>query len=416
MPPRGRKRKSAESVASDIDAPSMNTAAMTMTTTTTVATGQKVATKTEESPSKRRKVGVTIAQKQALIDNLQLEVTERARKLRAQYNLQAQGLRTRIEIRVNRIPMALRKLKMGDLLLKHSTEQQKPTASKQTTTTTRVPPPVPEKDYKLARSVVSRAESPRAAHAAVNRPLKRLSDQLASGDKENQNAHLDNPKKRQRGGANLPGASGTQPGQVLSPASSNSRLNPRDRERAAAAAPPSSPAKSFIARPMSPTKQASATNLISSMVEKARATRAATTRKPTTSSTASSAAGGATATAARTRGRGAATATAAPASRSTAAATARNARRISGISESSEASTSTVVRKVGRPAAGTTASTARKVTGTTAAAAAKKTVMSSIKKGVTSATTKRAASAKTAASTATASATTRSGRVLRKRD
>ncbi|CAK7217502.1 hypothetical protein SBRCBS47491_003181 [Sporothrix bragantina] len=409
MPPRGRKRKSDESVASDIvDAPSMNTA--TMTTTTTVATGQKVATKTEESPSKRRKVGVTIAQKQALIDNLQLEVTERARKLRAQYNLQAQGLRTRIEIRVNRIPMALRKLKMGDLLLKHSTEQKKPIAPKQTTTTTRIPPPVPEKDFNPARSVVSRTESPRA----VNRPLKRLSDQLASGDKENQNAHLDNPKKRQRAGANLPGASGTQPGQVLSPASSNSRMNPRDRERGAPAPP--SPAKSFIARPMSPTKQASTTNLISSMVEKARATRAATTRKPTTSSTASSAAGGPTATAARTRGRGAATTTAAPASRSTAAAAARNARRISGISESSDASTSTVVRKVGRPAAGTTASTARKATGTTAAAAAKRTVMSSIKKGVTSATTKRAAATKTATSTATATTTTRSGRVLRKRD
>ncbi|KAL1897060.1 hypothetical protein Sste5346_004265 [Sporothrix stenoceras] len=371
-----------------------------------------MATKTEESPSKRQKVGVTIAQKQALVDNLQLEVTERARKLRAQYNLQAQGLRTRIEIRVNRIPMALRKLKMGDLLLKHSTDQQMPVASKQATAAGRAPPPVPEKDFNQARSVVSRAES-RAAQTAVNRPLKRLSDQLASGDKENQNSHLDNPKKRQRG---APGTShGTQPGQILSPASSNSRMNPRDRERGAP--PPSSPAKSFIARPMSPTKQASATNLISSMVEKARATRAATTRKPTTSSTASSAAGGATATAARTRGRGAASGTtAAPASRSAAAAAARNARRISGISESSDASTSTVVRKVGRPAASTTASTARKVTGTTAAAT-KKTVMSSIKKGVTSATTKRAAATKAAAPTAaTASATTRSGRVLRKRD
>lgn len=47
-------------------------------------------------------------------------VTERARKLRAQYMLQAQGLRTRVEIRVNRIPMALRKERMGDLVLKYS--------------------------------------------------------------------------------------------------------------------------------------------------------------------------------------------------------------------------------------------------------------------------------------------------------
>lgn len=67
MPPRGRKRKSDQSVASEVDdAPNMIPTTTTTTTTTT-------ATKSEESPSKRRKVGVTIAQKQALIDNLQLE-------------------------------------------------------------------------------------------------------------------------------------------------------------------------------------------------------------------------------------------------------------------------------------------------------------------------------------------------------
>ena len=43
-------------------------------------------------------------------------VTERARKLRAQYALQAQSLRTRIELRVNRIPKSLRKANMGELL------------------------------------------------------------------------------------------------------------------------------------------------------------------------------------------------------------------------------------------------------------------------------------------------------------
>ena len=42
-------------------------------------------------------------------------VTERARKLRAQYALQAQSLRTRIELRINRIPTSLRKANMGDL-------------------------------------------------------------------------------------------------------------------------------------------------------------------------------------------------------------------------------------------------------------------------------------------------------------
>ncbi len=52
-------------------------------------------------------------------------VTERARKLRAQYMLQAQGLRTRIEIRVNRIPMALRRANMGELFLKYAEKEAK---------------------------------------------------------------------------------------------------------------------------------------------------------------------------------------------------------------------------------------------------------------------------------------------------
>ena len=46
-------------------------------------------------------------------------MTERARKLRAQYALQAHSLRTRIELRVNRIPTAVRKANMGDLFLKY---------------------------------------------------------------------------------------------------------------------------------------------------------------------------------------------------------------------------------------------------------------------------------------------------------
>lgn len=65
--PRGRKRKSGDSVASN-DGPAMQ------------ETGTMIPTKadsptTHESPSKRRKVGLTLAQKQALVDNLQLEGT-----------------------------------------------------------------------------------------------------------------------------------------------------------------------------------------------------------------------------------------------------------------------------------------------------------------------------------------------------
>lgn len=51
---------------------------------------------------------------------LTIAVTERARKLRAHYALQVQDLRARIERRVNRIPVALRKATMGELLEKHN--------------------------------------------------------------------------------------------------------------------------------------------------------------------------------------------------------------------------------------------------------------------------------------------------------
>lgn len=54
-----------------------------------------------------------------MLPTYHLAVTERARKLRAQYALQAQSLRTRIELRVNRIPKSLRKANMGELLEKY---------------------------------------------------------------------------------------------------------------------------------------------------------------------------------------------------------------------------------------------------------------------------------------------------------
>lgn len=84
-----------------------------------------VRTPTSRSPIKKARIQITANQKQALIDNLQLEITERARKLRAQYVMQAQGLRTRVELRVNRIPTALRKVTMGELILKYSETVEK---------------------------------------------------------------------------------------------------------------------------------------------------------------------------------------------------------------------------------------------------------------------------------------------------
>ncbi|KAH0282994.1 hypothetical protein M436DRAFT_59951 [Aureobasidium namibiae CBS 147.97] len=112
---------------------------------------------------------ITDAQKQALMDNLQLEIADRARKLRAQYALQAQGLRTRLEMRINRIPRNLRKAHMGDLLEKHLEAQKK--------TQQRLPSP------------------------AKTKVLKRKSEEPTMADKENTqpaSVALANPKKRSK--------------------------------------------------------------------------------------------------------------------------------------------------------------------------------------------------------------------------
>lgn len=84
-------------------------------------------------------------------------VAERARKLRSNYNIHAQSLRTRIEIRVNRIPMSLRRMKMEDLLQRYSSDTQSSTSSANTTAKPQQRgPPVPEKDRSPERPVTSR--------------------------------------------------------------------------------------------------------------------------------------------------------------------------------------------------------------------------------------------------------------------
>ncbi|OTA52822.1 hypothetical protein K449DRAFT_470294 [Hypoxylon sp. EC38] len=334
---------------------------------------QKIPTKgsPSRSPIKKRKLGLTLAQKQALIDNLQLEITERARRLRAQYNIQAQQLRSRVEMRVNRIPTSLRKAKMGELLSKSLQPQQPPRPPKSAYVAK--PPPVPAKDDPMSKPL-PRKPVP-AGSAAVGR--KRLSEEISGADKENQGAAVENAKKRARA---VPGKEPThiQPGHVLSPTSSNTRtVVPRQRL--------ASPAKPLVSRPASPVKAPPPKpNIISSMVEKAKGTRPAVgSRKATASSTTSS---NPSASTTRTR-------QAAATSRPPTAASTRGRRKLSATSESSNGSTTTVVRK-------TTASRAAKTT-----APAKRTVMSTIK----SATTKKPPAPKATA------ATTGTGRTLRKR-
>lgn len=85
-----------------------------------------------------RLAGVTKNQKTVLIENLDLEctfvghymhetskgcltciVTERAKKLRSQCAMQAQALKQRIEMRINRVPKKLWDVTMGELLAQH---------------------------------------------------------------------------------------------------------------------------------------------------------------------------------------------------------------------------------------------------------------------------------------------------------
>ncbi|KAL8916318.1 MAG: hypothetical protein Q9208_008585 [Pyrenodesmia sp. 3 TL-2023] len=167
------------------------------------------------SPSKRSIV-ITQGQKQALIDNLQLEITERARKLRAQYALQAQSLRTRVEMRVNRIPTAMRKANMGELYEKYleSTKQSSNTEPVNEPLSKTVQPPNQHPSPKKP-TVPSPSEHPEIA--APQRGTKRPSDHFsADDDKENtpDPTHPLSTKKRAK--PNI-----THPSAVLSPKSSN---------------------------------------------------------------------------------------------------------------------------------------------------------------------------------------------------
>ncbi|KAL6720774.1 hypothetical protein ACLMJK_002699 [Lecanora helva] len=226
------------------------------------------------SPQKKV-VSITEAQKQALIDNLQLEVTERARKLRAQYALQAQSLRTRIELRINRIPNALRKANMGELFEKYreiSEKEQKTIPQVSEPTELENAPPVPEKP--------ATAPKVAATTASTNRGLKRNSDAMEPVDKENlsEPTHdIPNPKKRTKV-AKGPSRQITNPSTVLSPKSANSRTLPQSPVRP----PLGPPQKSNLShpelpsKPFSPVKAASpakaaaavATTNLAAMIEK----------------------------------------------------------------------------------------------------------------------------------------------------
>src|SRR5690606_11247726 len=57
----------------------------------------------------------------ANIVDVNIIVNERVRRLRMQHDIQAQALRHRIEMRINRIPKKMWSVQMKDLLLQHAT-------------------------------------------------------------------------------------------------------------------------------------------------------------------------------------------------------------------------------------------------------------------------------------------------------
>ncbi|KAJ5762727.1 hypothetical protein N7533_001408 [Penicillium manginii] len=212
----------------------------------------------EAPPAK--KLRLTQTQKQALMDNLQLEITERARKLRSQYALQANDLRARIERRVNRIPISLRKANMGELYKKHTAHnltsplrRPSPTKSRVVTNTSVGP-----------ASPAGRARRTRQGNRSSHSPYPANSNNSHEGfsDKENAPATgtpegLKNPKRR-----NNPKAAGSRvvsqevrsnDHRILSPKSLNSRTYPQSPFRAS----PEKGQPSYLSRPTSPLKPSS---------------------------------------------------------------------------------------------------------------------------------------------------------------
>ncbi|KFY10532.1 hypothetical protein V492_04974 [Pseudogymnoascus sp. VKM F-4246] len=256
-----RQRKHGKSTESESSVDAMDFPAPPQTIPTKSSTPTR--TPIRRSPTKKVPRGLTANQKQALLDNLQLEITERARKLRAQYMLQAQGLRTRIEIRVNRIPTGLRKAKMGDLLLKYNEAKSNSSNA--------ILPGMTARGANIgspSRNLLQENQRNARNSPSPMRQLKRHSGEMI--DKENED--LSNPKKRAKAAPAPRVASRTkQADQVLSPRSANSRnaVRPRSPIR-----PPTS-----MARPASPVKllpPGGGASYLTSMVEKAKSSRAAT--------------------------------------------------------------------------------------------------------------------------------------------
>ena len=319
-----------------------------------------------QSPSKRP-IMITQGQKQALIDNLQLEgrgsaskaepytklvghlVTERARKLRAQYALQAQSLRTRIELRVNRIPTAMRKANMGELYEKYLESTRQPSAASDKPSTT-------EHDAASKRQPPAKAAATHSPSKPANkdnapppssRGTKRTSDHLAADDdKENTpdpTAPLSHKKRPKHNNVHA-----SNPSAVLSPKSSNIAHQSPTRPQLG------SPQKSYLSHPTSPLKlsakfeamntasPAKAAAMVATAAGSGSSTTNTNTERPRATRTRGAAAAKGTKTAATTKAK-ASTAAVTRAKRGAEPAKEEGSRTVSAASNASNATT--VVRK-----------------------------------------------------------------------
>ncbi|KAH7379298.1 hypothetical protein DE146DRAFT_741068 [Phaeosphaeria sp. MPI-PUGE-AT-0046c] len=207
-------------------------------------------------------ITMTAEAKAAMITNLELELKNRAEKLRAMCAAQCASLRSRLERRVNRVPATKRQMPLVELLApappapasKPATTRAAPkaaatkkaAAAATTTTTTTAPPARKTRTAPTTATITStKAAAPKAATTRtttkqpISRGKKRGSDEMSSEDKEN--AALDVPKKRVRAPApkekapvSKPTTRTTRaasrqkaaPAQILSPKNNNARQKP----------------------------------------------------------------------------------------------------------------------------------------------------------------------------------------------
>lgn len=248
-----------------------------------MATPEAVTPSGSPAPKKMR---ITVSQKQALIDNLQLEgvnslvfhervltyylVTERARRLRAQYAIQCKDLRSRIERRIHRIPIAMRNMTMAELMNQHQ-ETKKPAPTSPIKAAEHALPIPPQLGVPSVSSTLPQSLKRQKIQQdnQILRSRKRKSSEIhIASDKENDHEHstaapealpvTKNTKRTKTTATRTTSRTQKPAASVLSPRSHNSRTLPRSPIKEKDYTAPPSPSKlqqtSYIARPISPLK------------------------------------------------------------------------------------------------------------------------------------------------------------------